>query len=298
MSSFDSLRVAAVDRMAAQWIALGSPLTGVPDGTVIDLEALVVVTAALGDRDARVREAAVEWCAEFGGSLSAGRLQSVAAEMGVDEDALGSLAATIAAAGGPRWPFATTPWPHRRHGGIVVHDLAAPSRLAWRLRAAFGANARAETLTSMLTMPRSDTASIADLAQRTRFTKRNVALVVRSLALAGILEVERRRNEDRVRMAVASPFWAWWEQLDGVPGIDWVSRWRVVLATLAVLAATATSSLAVRAVEGRTLVEAVHDEILAAGLPRPDQTAYGLAFADAFDAWTESITLVLHSPGA
>ena len=54
MSRSDSLREAIIDRVAAQWIALGGQLVGDPDETVIDIEALVAVTSDVADAEPRV----------------------------------------------------------------------------------------------------------------------------------------------------------------------------------------------------------------------------------------------------
>lgn len=291
----DSLRTAIVDRVAAQWIALGCQLVGEADRTVVDPEALVAITSEVGETEPRVYEAALDWCIMHGRAVNTSRLKAVAAELDVAAERLGAFGGTIAAARGPRWPFATAGRPYRSRRKVLVDDLAAPSRLAWRIRAAFGVNARADIIAALLTMPAGST-SVAELARRTRFTKRNVALALASMRLAGVIEVARLGNEDRVRLASESPLRAWLLPRPTV-AIDWTSRWKIALHSLRVVEATEQASPAVRAVEGRASVAALLPAIADAALPRPDISAVGPAFAGAYDAWVSAIGEVLRSVG-
>ena len=61
-----NLREAAVDRLAAQWTALGGQLASRSERSVVDPEALLVATSRLGGDDPRVYEIAVAWCVAFG----------------------------------------------------------------------------------------------------------------------------------------------------------------------------------------------------------------------------------------
>lgn len=291
MSPPVSLRAAIGNRLAAQWIALGGQLVGEPDRTVIDIEALVVATAEMDEADARVREVALDWCIVHGRAVNGSRLKTVAAEVATDEARLGAFAATVAASGGPRWPVATSGPGHVSRGKVVVSDLAAPSRLVWRLRAAFGVNARADILVALAATP-DRPLTVADLARRTRFTKRNVAVSVASMALAGVLEVDRFGNEDRVRLAPDFPLRTW---LDLPPGaaVDWTSRWKVALTVLRVADATEAASPAVRAVELRACIAGLLGDLHDAGLPRPDFSIVGAEAAAVYDAWLVRLADVL-----
>lgn len=291
ISPSDSLRSAIAERIAAGWIALGGQLVGAPDGTTLDLEALIAATAQVEDGAVRVREVALDWCIGHGRIVNGSRLRSVAAEIGSDQARLGNFAATVAASGGPRWPMATDGPTYATRRKVVVSDLAGPSRLNWRLRAAFGVNARADILVALGPTP-GNALSIADLARRTRFTKRNISVAVASMALAGVVEVDRRGNEDRVRLSAGFPLLPW---LDVPPAavIDWTSRWHVALRVLDVATATASASPAVRAVEVRAAALGQLDRLSDAGLPRPDLTVAGPAVAKAMDAWICGLAAVM-----
>ena len=295
MSLSDSLRDAIVDRIAAQWIALGCRLAGSADATVVDLEALLVVTAEVAESDPRVYEAALDWCLAYGQAVNTSRLKRVAAEIGGRSPGMSEFAGTLTLAGGPRWPFAARGRPYAARGKVAVSDLLPAGRLVWRVRAAFGVNARADIIAALLVMP-APSASIADLARRTRFTKRNVAQAVGSMRLAGVVEADRVGNEDRVGIRADSPLRSWLYPEPAAPFIDWPARWRIALQALVALEATASASPTVRAVEGRAWIEGVIPALNDAALPRPNLAAMGSAFADAYDAWIAVMESTLRSP--
>ena len=295
MSPSNNLSAAIVNRLAAQWIALGGQLVGDPDRTVIDIEALVAATTDMDEAGTRVREVALDWCIVHGRTVNGSRLKTVAAEMAVDKARLGAFAATVAASGGPRWPVATSGPLYTSRSKVVVSDLAAPSRLAWRLRASFGVNARADVLVALAAIGRPMT--IADLARRSRFTKRNVAVAVSSMALAGVLEVTRFGNEDRVRLAPDLPLRSWLD-VPSTAAIDWTSRWRIALTVLRVAKTMPAASPPVRAVELRAALADLLGELPDAHLPKPDLSIVGAEAAAAYDAWFARLAHVLDDVSA
>lgn len=293
MSRSNSLREAIIDRVAAQWIALGGQLVGDPDETVIDIEALVAVTSDVADAEPRVADVALDWCITYGQAINVSRLKNVAVEIGVDSARLGIFAGTLAAAGGPRWPFATKGRPYRSRGKVLVRDIRDPSRLVWRIRAAFGVNARSDVLAALLVLPDAQI-SIAELSRRTRFTKRNVALAVSSMGLAGVLEVERYGNEDRVSLSKTSPLREWLAP-SPTTEIDWVSRWAVVLKALRTSERTESASEPARLVENRAAISALARDFRYAALPRLDFSKVGPPFADEYNAWISSVEASLRA---
>jgi len=285
MRGTDSLRDALLDRLAAQWITLGVAITGPADETLVDPEALVAATALAGRDEPRVYEGALDWCARYGTALNVARLKAVAREIGGDPRDLEEFAALVAGAGGPRWPVAGgLVLPHKVRGKVRLPDLRSPALLAWRLRSVFGVAARADILAVLVATP--DRAyPLADLARHTRSTKRNVTLAVRALTMAGVVEVDRAGNEQRVRLTPDAGFRDW---LGHAPArlVDWTARYAVVAAVLGFDAAV---SPVVRAIEARALVERLLPVIRRADLPVPDTTKLGEAFGAAFDAWRKAL---------
>lgn len=287
----DSLRDALVQRAWAQWIALGVSAVGSAEENVIDPEALVSLTADLGDADARLRDTSIDWCSEYGRYVNTTRLRRVLDEVGTGAQAIGEYAATVAAAGGPRWPMASDPRPgYRSRGKARLEHLDSTPRLNLRLRAAFGVNARADVLAALALRP-GITLTLADLARITRFTKRNVALTVDALALAGMLELESVGNERRVilRRERIQP----WLPTQHVEPVDWIDRFTVGVATLRFLDAHASTKPNVRDIEARRLVRTLHTKIRQAALPQPDMQRLGESFREAFSEWVAHLTAAL-----
>ena len=295
LRSGSSLRMALVNRAWSQWIALGVDAVGEAEVSVVDPEALIAVTAELGDTDARLRDLSTDWCVAFGRYVNGSRLKQVAGELKTPHASIGEYIATVASAGGPTWPMATRPRPNYATRGKARLETAKPqARLRIRLRAAFGVNARADVLAALLASPHVGQ-SVADLARRTRFTKPNVASSVDALVLAGLVDAQMVGNERRVTLNTKGPI---------LPGLrppvfqpDWVTRFGLSLALLRFVEQDAVSN-SLRAIEGRRLVESMTHQMLSEGVPQPNLAAFGEAFAAAFDRWVVDVVYWLRLPAS
>lgn len=291
--STNPVRSALLERAWSQWIALGVDAVGELDEAVVDLEALIALTAELGDADARLRDVSTDWCVAYGRYVNGSRLKQVARELMTPSAAIGEYVATVATSGGPAWPMATQPRREYVARGKARLVSARPiARLRIRLRAAFGVNARADVLAALLTAPQNGL-SLADLARTTRFTKPNVTFAVDALVLAGLLEARAVGNERRLTLTEAS------EILPGlrppVPQPDWVAQFGVALAVLR-FADQGRMSASVRAIEARRIVEGLESRILSEGLPRPNTQVVGDEFSSAFDRWIVQLADSLRRP--
>lgn len=288
-----ALQGALLNRAWIQWIAIGVDAVGERDDGVVDPEALIALTAELGDADARLRDVSTDWCVAYGRYVNGSRLKQVARELGTPPEAIGEYVATVAAAGGPAWPMATQPRPdYATRGKARLDSALSRARLRIRLRAAFGVNARADVLAALLAAPRIEL-SVADLARQTRFTKPTVAFAVDALVLAGLLEARAVGNERRV--AVTQP-------RDILPGLrppiaqpDWVTRFGVALEVLRFVGQDGMSP-SVRAIEARRVVEGLRTRILSEGLPMPNLDAFGDRFSSAFNRWVVQLVDSLKGP--
>jgi hypothetical protein len=293
VGSTSALQSALLDRAWIQWIALGVDAVGERDDAVVDPEALIALTAELGDADARLRDVSTDWCVAYGRYVNGSRLKQVARELATPPEAIGEYVATVAAAGGPTWPMAIQPRAEYVTRGKARLDSAlAPALLRIRLRAAFGVNARADILAALLAAPLVGL-SIADLTRTTRFTKPNVASAVDALVLAGLLEARTVGNERRLTMVRAD---------DILPGLrppiaqpDWVTRFGVALEVLRFTRQEGISP-SVQAIEARRVVESLRARIVSEGLPQPNTSALGDQFAGAFDRWLVQLVDFLRSP--
>jgi len=292
--STSSLPGALLERAWIQWVALGVDVGAERDDAVVDPEALIALTAELGDVDARLRDVSTDWCVAYGRYVNGSRLKQVSRELGTPPEAIGAYVATVAAAGGPTWPMATRPRPaYVSRDKARLDSALAPPLLRIRLRAAFGVNARADILAALLAAPEIGL-SVADLGRTTRFTKPSVAFAVDALLLAGLLGVRSVGNERRLTLARAA------EVLPGLrPPIaqpDWVARFGVALEVLR-FAGRAGMSPSVRAIEARRVVEGLRARILGEGLPQPNFATFGDEFSGAFDDWVVQLADGLGSPG-
>lgn len=277
----NSLRDALVQRAWAQWIALGVEAVGPAETEMVDPEALIALTAEIGEADARLRDASTDWCVGYGRFVNGTRLRQVVAEMGTPDGAIGEYAATVAAAGGPSWRSGRARDDYRNRGKARLEDLDELPRLLLRLRAVFGVNARADVIGALLAQPTVGM-TLADLARRARSTKRNVALTVEALSLGGLVAIERVGNQQRVDL-----------ELDAVRGwlpfrferVDWIDRYAVGLAALRFLNRSDRMSDAARAIDARVLTERLGPLIRRERLPKPDGRIRGEAFSPAFDRW-------------
>lgn len=294
MSSLgSSLRGALLNRAWIQWIALGVDAVGERDEAVVDPEALIALTAELGDADARMRDVSTDWCVAYGRYANGSRLKQVVQELKTPVDAIGEYVATVAAAGGPAWPMATQPrGDYINRGKARLDSAMARPRLRIRLRAAFGVNARADILAALLELPRVGL-SVADLARKTRFTKPSVGSAVDALVLAGLVESRPVGNERRVALTPSGSI---------LPGLrppvaqpDWVVRFGIALEVLRFEQQDGMSP-SVRAIEARRVVEFLRDRITGEGLPQPNLDALGDEFVNAFDRWVVQLVDFLRSP--
>lgn len=280
--SASSLQGALLNRAWIQWAALGVDATVERDDAVVDPEALIALTAELGDADARLRDLSTDWCVAYGRYVNGSRLKQVTRELGTAGEAIGQYVATVAAAGGPAWPMATRPRPDYVRRGKARMDSAEPrGRLRIRLRAAFGVNARADVLAALLDASPGGL-NAADLARVTRFTKPNVASALDALLLAGLVLARPVGNERRFVLPPKTPI---------LPGLrppvaqpDWVTRIGVALEVHRFEEGQPMSA-SVRAIEARRLVDRLAPRMLAEGVPMPNLAATGDEFAAAFDRW-------------
>jgi hypothetical protein len=288
-----SLQRAMLDRAWIQWTALGVDATGERDDAVVDPEALIALSAELGDADARLRDLSTDWCAAFGRYVNGSRLKQVVRELRTPPGMIGEYAATVAAAGGPSWPMATRPRPDYVRRDKARMDSALPrARLRIRLRAAFGVNARADILAALLAASPHDV-SAADLARTTRFTKVNVASALDALLLAGLVLPRPVANERRMSLP---------PRISLLPGLkapvvqpDWVTRFGVALQVHRFTQQDGMS-VTVRAIEARRLIGSLADRMSAEGMPFPDLEASGDRFANAFDRWLVTLVDWLRTP--
>jgi hypothetical protein len=298
--SASRLRTALVDRAAMQWAALGVALQAPREAAVVDLEALIGLTAAVGVADARVWEGAIAWFGRYGRFVNSARLKSVVAEMGIARPELAAFATAARRAGAPPWspagePQPSTPRAESRDDLVILRPTRDAARLLWLLRATFGVNARADIVANLAARPGS-TPTVLELAQLTRFTKRNAAVALDDLVLAGAVERLGSGTVGRFRLCDRPGLLRWLDMPPSVVYPDWVAEFTVGLRVTAFRDAELPSPR-VRAIEARAIVTGLRPAIERANVPGPDVRVTGPAFADAFDTWVDRLADRLEALG-
>jgi hypothetical protein len=160
----------------------------------IDPEPLILFTAWLGDRDARLRDEATDWCIRYADRVSRVRLKSLLKEQpGHVRSAFAELSATVSQHAAVKWPDAMAPRRYRPTGKSRLPPLDRPS-LGWlRLRALLGLGARTEVVRYFLSNEHA-AAGTAELAAWTGYTKRNIGEACEALADAGELQARMIGN--------------------------------------------------------------------------------------------------------
>jgi hypothetical protein len=281
--STSDVRDALLERAWSQWTALGVDATAEPDDGVVDPEALIALTAELGDVDARLRDLSTDWCVRYGRYVNGTRLSQVVRELETPRDAIGEYVATVAAAGGPTWPMATSARRgYVRRDKARLQTAATRSRLRIRLRAAFGVNVRADVLAALLAAA-PEGRKAADLARAARSSKPSVGAALEALVLADLVTVRSVGNERRYALPAKVQILAGLRP--PVPQVDWVSVFGVAL-RVARFESVDYASATVRAIEARRLVDSLIAQVASEHMPAPRLGELGIAFGAEFDRWT------------
>jgi hypothetical protein len=228
------------------------------DWQAIDLEPLIIFTAAIGSLDSRLRANSMDWCIANARFASAFRLRNLA-EQDSDETraAFGRYAATIKAHAKVPWPSLGDPlaiWTSER---ISEPDLRRPSLIQLRLRALVGVSARAEILKLMLADPARGQAA-STLAEAAGYGKGSVAQALDMLTMAGIVEVQPTANRLVYRLARPAKLV---DVLQSLPAVfpDWSPIFRITKALTEFGHIRSTTPLARAAEVQRTILSIDHD---------------------------------------
>jgi hypothetical protein len=266
MSRFSAdVRRSILDLVWSLWTECG--VAGWKHGSgdvAVDVEALILSTAELGDHDARLRDEAADWCIRYGHLVSTVRLKNIR-KMGLGAvPASDAFAATVNAQATLGWPDggarARRLAPSRRS----ALDLQRPSVAQLRARAVFGVTARAELLTLFAIDGTERTAT--RLAERISFGRRITVDAADLLVSAGLLEV---RDQDMPRRYVLRRHDEVRSLLGPLPTrtSPWAHVFRVLAAVHAIATNGADQTPVVRAVETRKRLLAIDESALRAGFP-------------------------------
>ena len=261
--SSDALVEASLDLAWSHWVGLGVRGVARAPDTAVDLEALLCFSTYVMQHDPRLGGEVADWWQQFHHHVSEPRLKAVARRFSEEQWHAARIA--LASVKSPS-------------GKSRLDRLDTPARSMLRLRAVFGANARAEILLEMLThSPQDDHGWTALALSEIGYSKRNVALILEDLVLGGILatvaEGNRLRYHITNRRALA-------EALDPLPLSSgrWHLRLPIVAQFLELSSKLRDRDAVVQGIEAQKLFARVRPVIVGLGIraqvPNTDVSIY------------------------
>lgn len=221
----------------AQWTALTA--AAIPAGrrfvwTIVDPEALVLASLAVGHRERRLDDMVASLAADTAHLMSMHRMRSLASRFPLAvQGRLGTFAEPAIAGGDRRWKRLAVAAPAEEYAPRSkplgdLRLLEGPA-LTLRLRAGFGVNAKADLLSLLLGLA-GTAADLKVIAAATAYTERALRTATDEMSLAGFIhEIEGRpssyytepgawgqvlqtyrTNGEVLQMEPAFPPWRFW----------------------------------------------------------------------------------------
>ncbi len=217
-------------------VSLATPAGERRPWTIIDPEALILVSLAFGEGEARLIDLVAAWAGAGSFLVSKPRFKSIAALFPPDVEArVGDFARYAAEAGDASWKRLATPAdpagsaPREKKAG-PLRLVEGPS-LVLRLRAGFGVNAKADILALLLGLD-GGAADLNVLTAATGYSDPAVRTATQEMVVAGLIrEIEGRPSSfyvdsgpwARVLQSPSIPPWHYWAAL--FPFLTAVERW-------------------------------------------------------------------------
>lgn len=257
------------------WVELGvSGWTTTHRDWAIDPEPLIVFTAWLGHRDARLLDEATDWCIHNWRFVSKTRLKNlVRSEPQRVRDEFGVFAATVGANSAAAWPGSTKPRRYSPTQRSTSPNLDRASIVWLRLRATFGLGARAEVLRYFLAQG-NVSAGVATIAADANYTKRNVASECDALAQAGVLRVRAVGNRHDYSLARRHEVEA---LLGGIPVIrpNWSAMFHIARVLVELEDEAVASTDRTLAIKAHKAIDAISSDLHGLDVDRPPSTVHG-----------------------
>lgn len=266
----------------------------------VDLEALVVFTAGLGDLDPRLRDEATDWCIRHFRFISSSRLKNLSRQMGEEaERAMGELAANVNAASWARWPVKGKPSPRQQPstGKSMDPDLTRPALISLRLRGLFGVGARADVIQRLLFEPSGSSLSAAELARSVQYTKRNVAEILDGLKASGLVKGTPSGNLVRFRLEQRAELSALARPLPRYAP-EWATIFKLLLVLKEIFEKASILPARVSVLEAHKILRSLDPEIGQLGLRLPQPQAQPEQTWKALTAWAVDLSTRFASTNA
>jgi hypothetical protein len=226
-----SLADSALDLAWSLWRELGGSTwsSGQHDQWAVELEPLIVFTAMIAERDARLLRESVDWCVANHKFVSARQVRHVAtAHEWPLTGQLERFASTVAQSTRKPWlpTIEAQPYDFAPSGMSRAPDLTRAALLQLRLRAIFGVGSRAEIVRALLADPDREW-SLADIARRVAYTRRQVTTELEMLTAGGVALRFESGGTFRYTLQRADALMAWLGDTPSVH-VDWAPLFRIV----------------------------------------------------------------------
>jgi hypothetical protein len=215
-------RATAVDAAWRQWAALRAPVSGVGATSVVDPEALLLLSCTLRDDERRLDDILAWWASAGAALLSVQRVRTLARTF-PESSRIGLMAFARAATecGDTRWKSMEAGLDNdalaSRGKRGNEPDLSAYPSLMLRLRAAFSVGVKADVLAVLVAMGGAD-ATVRGLVQATGYTPAAVRRAVQEMQAA--LVVHSTSNRPATYYIDISA-WATFLDLHTIEGSGW-----------------------------------------------------------------------------
>ncbi|HEX8829937.1 MAG TPA: hypothetical protein VF705_02170 [Longimicrobium sp.] len=184
-------RGAAADAAWRQWAALGAPVSAAGAVSVIDPEALLLLSCTLRVHERRLDDVLAWWADAGAALLSVQRVRTIARQYPAQaRDGLAAFARAAMDAGDGGWrsvigPDAGDPLVSRGKRGREPRIATVPA-LMLRLRAAFGVGVKADVLAVLIAMGGAD-ATVRALVRATGYTAAAVRRAAQEMSAARVV---------------------------------------------------------------------------------------------------------------
>ncbi len=254
------------------------------------LEELVILTAVLADSDPRLRDEVLDWCASHHQFISVRRLQTLCKVFNPHiQECFSTFASTLNSIAQTKWPVFFKPiTPKFTPTGKSKHPkIESPALLNLRLRAMFGVGARADLLTFWL-MQEKNEYSVSDLTE-IGYSKRNIAVVLDELVMAGIFNAIPVRNQRRYFFTKRDLFT---DLLKPLPKnfVAWHLYLDLIFSLRACILKNENKSVSTKAVEIRNLLIKQESKLQKLNLSPPPMQTDLSAYWVSFEEWVLKIS--------
>lgn len=252
---------------------------------LISLEELIVLTSLLGDKDPRLRNEALDWCARYHQFVSISRLHALIKNFGEMVHLPYSVfAKTLNMASRAKWPIfvEVEPLNYSPSGKSQSPQCIRSALLSLRLRALFGVGARADLMTFFLTQKKEEFTA-ADTTE-IGYSKRSLSTLLEDLVSSGFFDSYIIQNKRYYRFIKKDQMT---KMIGEMPKIilPWKLLLEVLLPLRVCIVEIENKSEATKMIEVRNMLKGLENKLHRMQLSLPPMHVDPIAYWDSFSDW-------------